>query len=380
MTGVTTGAEGVTTAGHGHALGEAMVDRRTVLRRGARLLGGAALLGLAGPVLLEGCHKSASAPRPGTLGTLNLRLAWVPDVESGGELVAKDKGYYVQQGFAGVNLIPGGPTTTPEETVVSNGAALVAVTSLGTTAVAIRAGAALKVIGGQYQKSPYCIVSRASKPLNTPADLIGRKIGVQPGDATTWTAFLKANHLPASQIDRVAVGADPAPLAQGALDGWLGLITREPIALGSEGVPTHAFLLADYGYPEIGNVFIATTGSLKNDRERVRAAMTAEVIAWRECIAQPDEPALATVADYPTSQALAVAQEQSLTQNSLIAQGGALTNGLFYVTPATQSASVQTLALGGTVVTEGQVFDLSVLDEIYAAQPDLKPVPPQGTI
>ena len=108
--------------------------------------------------------------------------------------------------------------------------------------------------------------------------------------------------------------------------------------------------------------------------------MTAEVIAWRECIANPGEAASVTVQDYGQGNTLPAAQQQSVAQNKLMAQGDALTHGLFYIAPDTQATNVKTLALGGTTVTPDQMFDMSILDEIYAAHPDLKSVPPQGTI
>lgn len=356
------------------------VDRRAFLRGGAKLLGGAALLGVAGPGLLEACSSKSSSTAAGSLGTLNFNLPWVPDVESGGEFIAKDKGYYVQEGFSGVNLIPAGPTAIPQETVVLTSKALIAVTSLDSTAAAIQKGAGLKVIGAEYQKNPFCIMSMASKPLNTPQDMVGKKIGVQSVNDAVWAAFLKANNLTMSQLDTVVAGEDPTPLAQGQVDGWFSFITNEPIELGLKGVQTHTFLLADYHYPEIGNVFIASTASLNSEPTKVKAAMTAEIMAWRDCIANPGEAAQTTVKDFPTSQTLAAAQQQAVAQNKLMALGDALTNGLFYVTPATQSQNIATLALGGTIVTAAQLFDMSVLDAIYAAQPSLKPIPAQGTI
>jgi ABC-type nitrate/sulfonate/bicarbonate transport system substrate-binding protein len=376
------------------------VDRRSFLRTGGRLLGGAVLLGAAGPALLEACSSSKSSVAtattaggstttaggasttvaPGTYGTLNFNLPWVPDVESGGEFLAKAKGYYTAQGFSTVNLIPAGPTATPQETVVSTGKALIAVTSLDSTAAAVQKGFTLKVIGAEYQKNPFCIMSLASKPVNTPQDMKGKKIGVQSVNDAVWAAFLKANNMSLSDVKKVVVSFDPTPLAQGQVDGWFSFITNEPIELGLKGVQTKNFLLADYNYPEIGNVFIATTDSLKNARDKVKACMTAEIIAWRECIASPNEPAQATMQSYGQGLTLAAEQQQSVAQNKLMAIGDALTNGLFYITPSTQSENIKTLALGGTTVTASQLFDMSILDEIYAARPDLKSVPAQGTI
>jgi ABC-type nitrate/sulfonate/bicarbonate transport system substrate-binding protein len=392
LTGIqTVKGEKMTTGQNGAHTSEPL-DRRTFLRSGARFLGGAALLGVVGPALLDACGSSGSSSTTTTvaggstsssvasLGTLTMVLGWVPDVESGGEFVAKRKGYYAQQGFSSVNLIPGGPTATPQETQVQSGQALLAITSTDSAAAAIQKGFALKVIGTEYQKNPFCIMSLASKPLNNPQDMIGKKVGVQSVNDAVWAAFLKANNLALSQVTKVVASFDPTPLAQGQVDGWFSFITNEPIQLGLKGVKTTTFLLADYNYPEIGNVFVTTTDSLKNARAKVKAAMTAEIIAWRECIANPGEAATVTVTDYPQGNTLAAAQQQSVAQNKLMAEGDALTNGLFYVAPATQAINVKTLSLGGTTVTPTQMFDMTLLDEIYAAHPDLKSVPPQGTI
>ncbi len=373
--------------GSEHAFGAGAVDRRSFLRGGAKLLGGAALLGVVGPGLLEACSSTKTASTSSTtasstpsLGTLNFNLPWVPDVESGGEFLAKDTGIYTQQGFTGVNLIPAGPTATAQETVVLTGKALIAVSSLDSTAASIQKVGGLKVIGTEYQKNPFCIMSQAAKPLNTPQDMIGKKIGVQSVNDAVWGAFLKANNIQMSQLTTVVAGFDPTPLAQGQVDGWFSFITNEPIELGLKGVQTVTFLLADHNYPEIGNVFITTADSIRNNLAAVKACMTAEIIAWRMCISDPNLAATTTIKDFPTAGTLQAEQLQSVAQNKITATGDALTNGLFYITPATQAQNVATLALGGTTVTAAQLFDMSVLDAIYAARPDLKSVPAQGTI
>jgi ABC-type nitrate/sulfonate/bicarbonate transport system substrate-binding protein len=378
------------------------VDRRTFLLKGGRLLGGAALLGVAGPALLEACGSSsgskattattaggatpttgasgAGTVAPGSNGSATLMLGWVPDVESGGEFLAESKGYYTQQGFSTLTLMPGGPNATPQETIVETGKALVAITSFDSCAAAIQKGFTLKVIGTEYQKNPFCIMSLASKPLNGPQDMIGKKVGVQSVNNSVWAAFLKANGIAPSKVTKVSVSFDPTPLAQGQVDGWFSFITNEPIELGLKGIKTKTFLLADFNYPEVGNVFIATTDSLKNARAKVKALMTAEIIAWRQCIATPNEPAQITIQKYGQGLTLAAEQQQSVSQNALMVGGDTAANGLFYIAPASQAANVKTLSFGGTTATASQLFDMSILDEIYQSRPDLKSVPTPGTI
>jgi ABC-type nitrate/sulfonate/bicarbonate transport system substrate-binding protein len=365
------------------------VDRRTFLRRGGRLLGGAALLGVAGPALLEACGSSSKktsttattaaggsgAVAAGALGPLNFQLPWIKNVESAGEFIADNTGIYTQQGFSTVNLIAGGPNATPQETIIKTGQALVGITSLDSTAAAIQKGFNLKVIGTEYQINPFCIMSAASKPLKSPQDMIGRKIGVQTVNDAVWAAFLKANNIDPGKVTKVQVGFDPTPLTQGQVDGWFSFITNEPIDLGIKGFKTTTFLLNDFNYPEIGNVFIVTTDSLKSSRDKVKAAMVAEILAWKQSLTNPAQGAQLAATKY--GQGLDASEQtlESKAQNKLIATGDALTHGLFYVTPSAQDANVKTLGLGGTTVTSGQLFDMSILDEIYQAKPDLKPVP-----
>jgi ABC-type nitrate/sulfonate/bicarbonate transport system substrate-binding protein len=367
------------------------IDRRTFLST----LTGMAALGIGGSALLEACSSSSksssssssssatattaaagatattagsssSTAAPGSLGTLNFMASWVPDVETGGEYIADSKGYWTQQGFSSVNIIPGGPNATPQETMVQTGKALIAVSSFDSTAAAIQKGFGIIVIGAQYQKNPFAIMSPASKPITTPQGMIGKKIGIQSDNDAVWAAFLKANNISMSQLDTVPVGFDPTPLTQGTVDAWFSFIDNEPIELADKGFKTVTFLLADFNYPEIGNVYICTKDSLSTARDKVKAGMIGDILGWKDALTNPTEAAQLAV---QKGQGLTMSDElkQADIQNTqLIAIGDALTSGLFYVTPASQTSSCKTIALGGTTVTPSQCFDMSLLDEIYS--------------
>ncbi len=372
------------------------IDRRTFLRRGARGVGGAAALGLAGPALLEACSSSskssssattaapgsattaaaggaATTAAPGSLGQLSFVGPWVFDVETGGEFVADAKGFWTQQGFSSVNIIPSGPNAPAQEQVIATGKGLVAVTSLDSTAAAIEKGLPIVVIGTQYQKNPFCIMSAASNPLKTPQDMIGKKIGVQSPNDAVWAAFLKANNIDASKVDKVVVQFDPTPLTQGQVDGWFSFITNEPIELKLKGFNTVTFLLADFNYPEAGNVYICTTDSLKSARNKVKAAMIGDILGWKETLTNPSEASQLAV---QKGQGLTMQQEllQAYAQANLIVTPDSQAHGLFYMTPEFQAANIKTLGIGGTNVTASQTFDMSLLDEIYQ-DASLKSVP-----
>ncbi len=367
------------------------IDRRSFLRRGAHAVAGLAAIGVAGP-LLEACGTSpknsssgssgtsggsggsGGTAGAGTYGALSLVGPWVPDVETGGEYIAKDKGYWTKQGFSSVTIIPSGPNAAPQETTVETGKAFYGLSSLDATSAAIKKGFGLVVIGAEYQKSPFCIMSPATKPLKTPQDMIGKRIGVGSDNDAVWSELLEVNHISKSQVTTVPVGFDPTPLTQGTVDGWLAFITNEPIELRLKGFSTYTFLFQDYGLPEVATIYITTKNAVQNERAKLKAAMVGEILGWKDALTDPSYAAQLAVKE---GQGLAYQAEllQAYAQNKLIATGDALTHGLFYVTPTAQANSLHTVALGGTSVSPSQVFDMSILDEIYAANPSLKSVP-----
>jgi len=362
------------------------MDRRSFLGRGIRRLGAVAALGVIGPTLLEACSGgvradsagvsggAASTNRPGSLGALHLQGPWVSNAETGGEYIAAARGYWLQQGFSSVTIMPGGPNVSPEK-VVEAGSALVGVTSLDAAAAAIRRGADLIVIGAQYQKNPFAIMSPADAPLRDPQDVIGKKIGVQPANDAVWASFLTTNNIKASQVEKVAVGSDPTPMTRGVVDGWMSFIDNEPIMLPVVyGYQALTFLLADYNEGEVGNVYVATRTSLGAARDKLKAAMVGDILGWKDALTNPAEIASLAV-EHNGGLARHVEQVQADIQGTqLIAVGDALAHGLFYIAPDSQAANVDVLAGAGTTITAQQLFDMTLLDEIYDDD-NLKTVP-----
>ncbi len=348
---------------------------------------------MAGPAVLQACHVAKAAPAAsappgaaatalttpqGTLGVLNFVGPWLPDVETAGEYIADAKGYWAQQGFSAVRIIPSGPGATPQEQMVETGQALVAVTSLDTAAAAVQKGFGISVIGAQYQHNPMGVTSPASKPLNTPQDLIGKRIGVQAVNSSVWAAFLQANGIDPSKVTTVPVGFDPSPLAQGAVDGWFSSVIGEPIVLQLDhGFATTTFLLSSFNDAEVGNAYICNRDALKTARATLRAAMTGDVLGWKEALANPDEAARA-----------AVIRGKGLDERHLLLQAGAQAKlmtagnvareGLFYIDAPSQAANISTLSRRGISVSASQLFDMSLLDEIYHDK-DLRAAPIVGT-
>jgi ABC-type nitrate/sulfonate/bicarbonate transport system substrate-binding protein len=324
-------------------------------------------------LVLTGC-ASDSAEQTESYGELGVQFSWIKNAEFAGEYFADTNGYYQEAGFSSVNFIAG-PTATAA--VVLSGEVLVGLSdAIAVTPVILEEGAPLKIIGATYQKNPFTILSlKDGGNIQTPQDLIGKRIGVQAGgNETLFDALLAANGIDASQVTKVPVEYDPAPLVNGEVDGFLAYITNESITVQNLGYEVTNLLFAENGLPFVAEAFIVTQDSIDNRREELKAFLYATIRGWKDAIANPDEGARLAVEVYGKDLGLDINKEkqQSKTQNDLLVlTDETRANGLLTISKELQDLNIQTLARAGYTITAEQLFDMSLLEEVYAEHPEL---------
>src|SRR3974390_3029863 len=107
---------------------------------------------------------------------VTLQLKWVPQAQFAGYYVAKDKGFYKDEGLD-VTIKPGGPDIAPEQVIAGGGADVVVDWMPGALAARERGGARVN-IPQPFKHSGMEMTCRADTGVNTPADLKGRTLGV----------------------------------------------------------------------------------------------------------------------------------------------------------------------------------------------------------
>ena len=107
---------------------------------------------------------------------MTLQLKWVTQAQFAGYYVAKDKGYYKDEGLD-VTIKPGGPDIAPEQ-VIAGGGADVVVDWMPAALAAREKGAAMVNIAQPFKHSGLELTCRADTGIKTPADLKGRTLGV----------------------------------------------------------------------------------------------------------------------------------------------------------------------------------------------------------
>jgi ABC-type nitrate/sulfonate/bicarbonate transport system substrate-binding protein len=345
-------------------------DRRTFLRGGLLASG---LLAAAPLLSACGSDDEAAPSTGGGVGEGSLRFSWVKNVEFAGAYLADTNGYFKEEGFSSFELIAGGPTATPAETDVLTGKALVGISAPDTVAAAILKGGALKIIGAEYQKNPFCILSMADNPIKSAKDMIGKKIGVQATNEAIWAAFLKANDIDPKSITKVPVQFDPLPLTTGTVDGWMSFVTNEPNVLRIKGFEVETFLFADENYPLVSEVLVVADKTIKERRDALKAFLRANARGWRDSLKDPEAGAKLAVEKYGKDLGLDLEEQilSSKDQNELILTEDTKKNGLFTVTPELVAKNIETLKYAGLEVTAEQLFDLSILEEVYKEDPSL---------
>jgi ABC-type nitrate/sulfonate/bicarbonate transport system substrate-binding protein len=336
------------------------INRRHFLQSAASLAGAGAL----------GIHASPS--QAADLGPLVYRLGWVKNVGWAGTYFADKKGYFTAEGFSSVELVPGGPNAAPGESIVNSGQALVSLSSPAITASAVNEGAKLKTIGVEFQTSPFIIASPIDKPLKSPQDCIGRKIGVPGTNGPTWMAFLAANGIDPASLETVNIGFSSAPLTSGQVDGLMGFVTNIPGPLKRQGFDTHYFGFGDFNFRLVNNNYFVSEETLATKRDAVKAFMRGEIRGWKDSIASPEESARLAVEEYGVDLGLDMVDQvdQAKIQTTLIVNDETKANGLFTMTPELIAKSVELLKISG-VETTPDFFDMSILKEIFAEDPSL---------
>ncbi len=294
---------------------------------------------------------------------VGLQLSWLHSVQFAGSYIAQDRGFWRDAGLE-VALMQGGPNAPVEPPVVS-GTALVGISAADYTAAAVAEGAPFRIIAVAMQKNPFVIASLPANPVNSPSDLVGKRIGMALANTPVLAALCKLNNVDIAGIEVVPTQYAAQPLLAGDVDCLLCWETDLPVAMAVQGIESVTMLLADHGYSVHSQTYIATEDSLANRRDQVRALIAGEVLGWQAYRADTDAAAELTLASYPDAgldlptQKLQAARQVPLMFSDLTDK-----NGFGWWTDETVQANIATLALLGRTVTP-DLWDRSILDEIH---------------
>ncbi len=222
--------------------------------------------------------------------TLNLNWFYVGDHSP--YFVALDKGWYKEEGIEPTILTGKGSGDVVKR--VDVGSADIGIVDAGVLIVARAQGAKVKIVSMLFDKSPYCMWMWKDSGINTPKDLVGKKVGAPPGDAqrTIFPALAQANGFDADKVTFVNISMEAkfSALAAKQLDVVFDYYSGAPFfhkAMGQENVKYMMF--ADWGVDVYSNALVATDKYIKEKPALIKRFVKASLRGWEFALKNPEE-------------------------------------------------------------------------------------------
>jgi len=160
---------------------------RLSTRRGLAALSVAAVAALA----LSACAPAADDTASGDfepITDIKLQLQWLPQAQFAGYYVAADQGYFEEEGFDSVEIVPSGGDIVPQDALVAGDVDFAIAWVPKVLGTLEAQGVELTNIAQVYKKSGTLQVSWADSGIDSVADFEGKRIGSW-GFGNEWEIF-----------------------------------------------------------------------------------------------------------------------------------------------------------------------------------------------
>src|SRR6185369_12692914 len=257
-----------------------------------RLLKGAAATSFAAANLLPSGGFAQAKTQ-----TVNLQLGWLAGNNQIGEVAAKGMGFFEEEKL-NVVIQPGGPSIDGVAIVASGKFELGQVSSSPSLMLAASQKLPVKCFATGLQQHPYTFFSLEKKPIRTPKDMIGKKIGIQATGKILLSALLKKHNIPEKDVEVVVIGSDMAPLLTGQADAVTGWLTNTT-ALKAVGQPLVTLRLWDAGVQLYALPLYATKDTLEKKPQMVAGFLKGIARGYAFAQKEPEKAADMLVKEYP---------------------------------------------------------------------------------
>lgn len=227
--------------------------------------------------------------------SVTVRLKWYNQAQFAGFYVAQDKGFYKSAGLD-VNIQPGGPDF-PAVQMVAGGNEQFGVTGADQILIGRSKGVPVVALAVIYRRNPFVLFSLAKSGIKSPADWVGKKVGVKIGgnEELIYRAVLGKAGIDKAKLTEIPVKFDMTPLLAGSIDVWPGYLINEVIEAKEKGFAVNIVSPSDYGIELYADTLFTTESMLKQHPDVVRRFLTATLKGWSAAIANPEEAAKITV-------------------------------------------------------------------------------------
>ncbi|MBB3287892.1 MULTISPECIES: ABC transporter substrate-binding protein [Rhizobium] len=249
--------------------------------------------------LMAGTMTLAATQAAMAADKLTLQLKWVAQGQFAGYFVAKDKGFYKEEGLD-VDIKPGGPDIAPEQVIAGGGADII-VDWMGGALVAREKGVPLVNIAQPFDKSGLELICPKDGPVKTEKDFKGHTLGVWfYGNEYPFFAWMHKLGLKTDGgkdgVNVLKQSFDVQPLVQKQADCISVMTYNEYWQAIDAGFKAED--LTVFNYSKLGNDLLEDGLYVKEDKlkdAKFKADMVkfvrASMKGWKYAVEHPDEAA-----------------------------------------------------------------------------------------
>jgi ABC-type nitrate/sulfonate/bicarbonate transport system substrate-binding protein len=227
---------------------------------------------------------------------ITLQLKWTHQFQFAGYYAAKAQGFYQKAGLD-VQILDAEPEISPTDILMSGEANY----AVGSSSVLLDrlAGKPIVVLAVIFQHSPYTIISKANKNINSVHDLIGKKIMLEP-QADELIAYLKREGISLTSVNRIPHTFDLNSLISDETDAYSAYVTSELFALNQAGIPYLTFTPRSAGIDFYGDNLFTSEQELAENPERAEAFIQASLKGWQYAMVHQEEIVELILSEYST--------------------------------------------------------------------------------
>jgi len=243
-------------------------------------------------VLLLGCKPQGQTPKtdmPPQLEKVSLRLQWLNQAQFAGFYMAKEKGYYQDEGLD-VTINPGGQDYNAA-TLVASGSDDFGIWTADQVLLAASRGVPIRAVGVVFDRSLAAFMVKKSSGIKTPKDFEGKTVGIYYGydTETIYLHLLKQFNVDRSKIKETALQYDLTPFLHGDVDVWPAYVINQPITARLAGVDVNLLTPEQFGISYYSDTIIVSEKTLKERHDTVVKFLKATERGWEYAINHRDE-------------------------------------------------------------------------------------------
>ncbi len=292
-----------------------------------------------------------TAANAGAADTVTLQLKWVTQAQFAGYYVAKDQGFYAEEGLE-VEIKPGGPDIAPAQ-VLAGGGADVVLDWMPSALATREKGLALVNIAQPFKHSGMMLTCRKDTGIRTPEDFRGKTLGVWFfGNEYPFLSWMSQLGIPtdgsAAGVTVLKQGFNVDPLLQKQADCISTMTYNEYWQVIDAGIPEDqlvVFKYEDQGVSTLEDGIYVLEDKLGDPafQDKMVRFVRASMKGWKWAEENPDAAAEIVLENDATGAQTEKHQKRMMGEIAKLTAGS---NGA--LDPADYERTVETLMKGGS--------------------------------